>query len=130
MGLFNLHVPNPKGSRLVSVLGPDPERSDGRTVVIEDSEEELAVGRSSVGKQRIRLFAGNPSGDIRLLPRSHSFFGVSLDVPFDEIREFLVCQRSQTCGHGPNLRPRTVAVRGDVVTADLALIVGFGVQPQ
>ena len=37
--LFNPHVEDPKGARLVSrSLGPDPEHADGRTLVIEDTE--------------------------------------------------------------------------------------------
>ena len=44
MGLFHPDVENPQGSRLVSrPLGPDPEPADGRALVIEDTEEELAV---------------------------------------------------------------------------------------
>ena len=100
----NPHVPNPKDSRLVSLLDPDPKRADGRTVPIEDPEEELAVGGSSVGKQRLRLFVGNLSSDIWPLSRSHSFFDVSLDISFDELRELLVRERSQACRHCSNLR--------------------------
>jgi len=44
MGFFNPHVENPKGFGLVaSLLGPDPQHADGRTFIIEDTEQELAV---------------------------------------------------------------------------------------
>jgi hypothetical protein len=61
MGLFNPHVEDPKGARLVSrSLGPDPEHADGRTLVIEDAEKELAVCWHSLRKKCSRLLTGNP----------------------------------------------------------------------
>jgi hypothetical protein len=45
MGLFNPHVENPKGSRLVSrSLGPDPEHADGRLLVL-PQETLLSIAR-------------------------------------------------------------------------------------
>jgi hypothetical protein len=67
-GVFNPHIPDPEGLRVFSVYGPDPEHADGRAVVIDDLEEELACGWCSVGIQRLRLFEGNSSGDLWPLP--------------------------------------------------------------